>query len=63
MSEQGVQREEGQLDNGWSIQAVDQLQRQRDEAMELMAQSLELMSRAIEKAPSLSFESVLANNY
>lgn len=63
MSEQGVQKITGQLPNGWSIQAVDQLQQQRNEAMELMAQSLDLMSKAIKKAPSLSFESVLANNY
>lgn len=52
-----------QLKNGWSVIAVDQLQQQRNEAMSLMEQALNLMSQAIRKAPSLSFESVLANNY
>lgn len=52
-----------QLKNGWSVKAVDQLQQQRNEAMDLMDQSLDLMSQAIRKAPSLSFESVLSNNY
>jgi len=52
-----------QLDNGWSLKVVDQLQQQRNEAMDLMDQALELMSQAIKKAPSLSFESVLTNNY
>lgn len=52
-----------QLQNGWSIKAVDKLQQQRNEAMDLMEQALELMGQAIRKAPSLSFESVLANNY
>lgn len=52
-----------QLNNGWSLKAVDQLQQQRNEAMELMSQALDLMGQAIKKAPSLSFESVLANNY
>lgn len=52
-----------QLSNGWSVKAVDQLQQQRNEAMVLMEQALELMGQAIRKAPSLSFESVLANNY
>ena len=51
------------LNNGWSLKAVDQLQQQRNEAMDLMAQALDLMSQAIRKAPSLSFESVLSNNY
>lgn len=51
------------LKNGWSLRAVDQLQQQRNEAMDLMEQALDLMSQAIRKAPSLSFESVLSNNY
>lgn len=51
------------LKNGWSLNAVDQLQRQRNEAMDLMGQALDLMSQAVRKAPSLSFESVLSNNY
>lgn len=63
MSEQGVQIENGQLGNGWSIKAIDQLQRQRNEAMSLMAQGLDLMSQAIKRAPSLSFEAVLTNNF
>lgn len=51
------------LQNGWSIKAVNQLQKQRNDAMDMMELGLDLVSKAIERAPSLSFEGVLANHY